>query len=322
MSSKTGKSKQAAYWRAIVRVCKCVEQFRSALSSRPYCTMSMSMPIFRRRIRRLFKFSSMDFDLAIWEMTSLLTSPKAVFKGFYYHKQTKNTYHRPDPSFTYLLVSLLFITSLAWGFAYLPSVSFTSLLKLSLSFVFIQFLGVALLISTTMYFLARKVFCMGGFLSRWRGAERIVKRFGLGLIGGRRRGLFVDTTATSNEVEFGYCFDVCSPKSPEYMKNFAIDPLLMVRAPLLLLFSSFAMISRFPIVLFSPSSCSCTSCNSSCYPCSRISQPSSPCCSQTPFILSHFHTTSTSLSSATNCSPACTTPKLCSSPSPFLQLCG
>lgn len=177
------------------------------------------MPIVRRRLRRLFKFSSMDFDLAIWEMTSLLTSPKAVFKGFYYHKQTKNTYHRPDPSFTYLLVFLLFITSLAWGFAYLPSASLMSLLKLSLSFIFIQFLGVALLVSTIMYFSARKVFCMGGLLSGRSGAERIVKRFGLGLLGGRRRGLFIDTTATSNEVELGYCFDVCSLNSHEYMKT-------------------------------------------------------------------------------------------------------
>ena len=35
--------------------------------------------------RRLFKFPQMDFEMAIWEMTSLLIAPKKVFKSIYYH---------------------------------------------------------------------------------------------------------------------------------------------------------------------------------------------------------------------------------------------
>jgi len=34
---------------------------------------------------RLFKFPQMDFEMAIWEMTSLLIAPKKVFKSMYYH---------------------------------------------------------------------------------------------------------------------------------------------------------------------------------------------------------------------------------------------
>lgn len=34
---------------------------------------------------RLFKFPQMDFEMAIWEMTSLLIAPKKVFKSIYYH---------------------------------------------------------------------------------------------------------------------------------------------------------------------------------------------------------------------------------------------
>ncbi|EEH07847.1 conserved hypothetical protein [Histoplasma capsulatum G186AR] len=33
----------------------------------------------------LFKFPQMDFEMAIWEMTSLLIAPKKVFKSMYYH---------------------------------------------------------------------------------------------------------------------------------------------------------------------------------------------------------------------------------------------
>lgn len=36
-------------------------------------------------LSRLFKFPQMDFEMAIWEMTSLLIAPKKVFKSMYYH---------------------------------------------------------------------------------------------------------------------------------------------------------------------------------------------------------------------------------------------
>lgn len=36
-------------------------------------------------MHRLFKFPQMDFEMAIWEMTSLLIAPKKVFKSIYYH---------------------------------------------------------------------------------------------------------------------------------------------------------------------------------------------------------------------------------------------
>ena len=34
---------------------------------------------------RLFKFPQMDFEMAVWEMTSLLIAPKKVFRSIYYH---------------------------------------------------------------------------------------------------------------------------------------------------------------------------------------------------------------------------------------------
>ena len=36
-------------------------------------------------ITRLFKFPQMDFEMAVWEMTSLLIAPKKVFRSMYYH---------------------------------------------------------------------------------------------------------------------------------------------------------------------------------------------------------------------------------------------
>jgi hypothetical protein len=35
--------------------------------------------------KRLFKFPQMDFEMAVWEMTSLIIAPKKVFRSIYYH---------------------------------------------------------------------------------------------------------------------------------------------------------------------------------------------------------------------------------------------
>ena len=42
---------------------------------------------------RLFKFPQMDFEMAIWEMTSLLIAPKKVFRSMYYHVGTLHLEH-------------------------------------------------------------------------------------------------------------------------------------------------------------------------------------------------------------------------------------
>lgn len=57
----------------------------SPFGSTPARGASIRMPRF---FKRLFKFPQMDFEMAIWEMTSLLIAPKKVFKSIYYHKRT------------------------------------------------------------------------------------------------------------------------------------------------------------------------------------------------------------------------------------------
>ena len=133
----------------------------------------------------------MDFETAIWEMTHLIIAPKKVFRNIYYHKQTKNSYHRADPAFTYLLSLFLFLTGLAWGLAYADG--FGRTLRVALAFVLVHFLGTSLLVSTAMYFLVGRV------------------------LGKRRQGLFGPPSggglsAGDEGLEFGYCFDVCSAR--------------------------------------------------------------------------------------------------------------
>ncbi|CAD0106679.1 unnamed protein product [Aureobasidium uvarum] len=145
-----------------------------------------------RFFRRLFKFPQMDFEMAVWEMTSLIIAPKKVFRQVYYHKQTRNTWHRADPSFTYLLSFFLLLTALSWGLAYADG--FSKTLRITLVFIFGHFLLTSLLVSTTAYFLVGKLLGPG------------VK----GLPGrNKRAGLFGPPgNDTVEQLEFGYCFDV------------------------------------------------------------------------------------------------------------------
>ncbi|EFR02663.1 hypothetical protein MGYG_05660 [Nannizzia gypsea CBS 118893] len=170
---------------------------------------------------RLFKVSQMDFEMAIWEMTSLVIAPKKVFKSINVglplqciHRkswpnetclETKNTWHRPDPSFSYLFSLFLYLTGLAWGFAYKPS--FVSMNGLAIAFVLLHFLGASLVISTIMYFTVGRIFGPNGpaaTISEWRGTRSSLGRM-------RRRapaqGLF-GLSVDKEHVEFGYCFDV------------------------------------------------------------------------------------------------------------------
>jgi hypothetical protein len=44
--------------------------------------MSFSLPVY---IKRLFKFSQLDFEVSIWEMLTLMYNPRRVYKQIFYH---------------------------------------------------------------------------------------------------------------------------------------------------------------------------------------------------------------------------------------------
>jgi hypothetical protein len=114
--------------------------------------------------------------------------------------ETKNTWHRPDPSFTYLLSFFLLLTALAWGLAYTPS--FGAIVRLSLLFVFVHFIGSSLFISTVGYFIIGRVFGPNGAAASLAGL-----RGSRGRRRGAAQGLFVQP-GEKDQLEFGYCFDV------------------------------------------------------------------------------------------------------------------
>lgn len=126
----------------------------------------------------------MDFEMAIWEMTSLIIAPKKVFRSIYYHKQTKNSWSRNDPSFIVLLTFFLTLTAIAWGLAYTPK--FGPIVRLILSLVLVHFLVTSLLFATAGYFLC------GRFL-------KVPPTGGMG-----RAGIITG----DGEMEFMYCFEI------------------------------------------------------------------------------------------------------------------
>lgn len=53
-----------------------------------------------RFFKRMFKFPQMDFEMAIWEIMSLIIAPKKVFRQIYYHVCIPNLHRvlRPSPT--------------------------------------------------------------------------------------------------------------------------------------------------------------------------------------------------------------------------------
>ncbi|KAL8766668.1 MAG: hypothetical protein Q9209_006598 [Squamulea sp. 1 TL-2023] len=111
-----------------------------------------------------------------------------------FSKETKNTYHLADPSFTYLLSSFQLLTGIAWGIATQGSAGPT--LRLTLMFIVVHFLLSSLITATLAYLLVGRLLGPGG-----RGLPPRMRR--RGLFGDERGGRDGD----AEELEFGYCFD-------------------------------------------------------------------------------------------------------------------
>uniref|UniRef100_A0A2K6CKN3 Unc-50 inner nuclear membrane RNA binding protein n=1 Tax=Macaca nemestrina TaxID=9545 RepID=A0A2K6CKN3_MACNE len=99
-------------------------------------------------LRRLFRFRQMDFEFAAWQMLYLFTSPQRVYRNFHYRKQTKDQWARDDPAFLVLLSIWLCVSTI--GFGFVLDMGFFETIKLLLWVVFIDCVGVGLLIATLM----------------------------------------------------------------------------------------------------------------------------------------------------------------------------
>ncbi|THC95466.1 hypothetical protein EYZ11_005060 [Aspergillus tanneri] len=146
---------------------------------------------------------------------------KARFSSWIYvANETKNTWHRPDPSFTYLLSFFHLLTALAWGLAYAPS--FGSIVRLSLLFIFVHFIGSSLLVSTIGYFVIGRLFGPNGAAASFTGL-----RGGRGRRRGAAQGLFMQP-GEKDQLEFGYCFDVSIRAFfPLYLHLYVVQFLLL-----------------------------------------------------------------------------------------------
>ncbi|XP_074991257.1 protein unc-50 homolog isoform X2 [Calonectris borealis] len=105
-------------------------------------------------LRRLFHFRQMDFEFALWQMLYLFTSPQRVYRNFHYRKQTKDQWARDDPAFLVLLSIWLCVSTV--GFGFVLDMGFFETIKLLLWVVFIDCVGVGLLIATLMWFISNK----------------------------------------------------------------------------------------------------------------------------------------------------------------------
>ncbi|KAJ5335431.1 hypothetical protein N7452_007834 [Penicillium brevicompactum] len=136
------------------------------------------------------------------------------------HDPFANSIAALDPSFTYLLSFFLILTAFAWGLAYTPS--FGAILRLTILFVFVHFIGSSLLISTIGYFIIGKLFGPDGAAASLAGL-----RGSRGRRRGAAQGLFMQP-GEKEQLEFGYCFDVSNRAFfPLYLHLYVVQFLLL-----------------------------------------------------------------------------------------------
>ncbi|GMM37981.1 Gmh1 protein [Saccharomycopsis crataegensis] len=123
------------------------------------------VPVF---FKRVLKPPTLDFDKSIWEIFYLIFSPKKVYKSLYYHKYTKNYYHRDDPSFIILISFFLVISAIAWGITY--NMKFLGILKLILYMVVVDFYVVGIIVATINWFLVNKFLRKNNYMSELYGS--------------------------------------------------------------------------------------------------------------------------------------------------------
>jgi len=128
-----------------------------------------------RYLRRLLHYKQMDFEFAFWQMVYLLSNPKVVYKNFTYRKKTKAQFARDDPAFLVLLAGWLVVSSA--GFAVVLGIGFVSFVKFLLYVIFVDCIGVGLVIATMLWFVSNKF-------------------------------LLKNANNMDIDVEWGYCFDV------------------------------------------------------------------------------------------------------------------
>lgn len=121
-------------------------------------------------LRKLLKFEQMDFEFAVWQMIFLFVAPQKVYRNFqnrkrtlslnkyakkiyrdlsntlYVFAETKSQFARDDPAFLVLVTCCLCISTI--GFAIVLSLRFFQFVKLLFYMVFIDYIGVGLLIAT------------------------------------------------------------------------------------------------------------------------------------------------------------------------------
>ncbi|CAI4229087.1 unnamed protein product [Auanema sp. JU1783] len=122
--------------------------------------------------RRFLYVRQMDFEFAAWQMVHLLAKPKQVYRNFLYRKRTKDQFARDDPAFLVLLSLALLFSSIFYAVAL--SLSLWGFTKFFLWVVFIDCIGVGIVIATALWWVSNT------FL-------RKVK---------------------DQDVEWGYCFDI------------------------------------------------------------------------------------------------------------------
>ncbi|KAG0152618.1 hypothetical protein CROQUDRAFT_70865 [Cronartium quercuum f. sp. fusiforme G11] len=151
------------------------------------------------KVIRPSRWPTMDFELALWQMTYLCIAPRRVYRNVYYHKQTKNTWARDDPAILLIMIGLISLSGLLWISLYLRTFSPIVWISLASKMLFRDFFLTGLIFSTIL----------------WAGSNKFLTHSS-------------HTHATDQHVEWQYSFDVHTNAFFPLFLNLYIAQLILV----------------------------------------------------------------------------------------------
>lgn len=124
---------------------------------------------FGEYVRRTIHYAQMDIDYTFAQMLYLCLSPRKVYQLTSYRKQTKNQWARDDPAFIVVLVFFLVVASVSYGVAF--QCAGTSIVRILVAFIGIQFVLMGLIISTVAWYICNKYLRVSSF----HGVEQTIE---------------------------------------------------------------------------------------------------------------------------------------------------
>ena len=161
-------------------------------------------------LNRLTRPRQMDWDQTKWQLRTLITAPRSVYRNLYFHKQTTNQWHRTDPAFSLVVGGMVCACALMYGVGF--GMGFVGTVNMVFWMVLLDFLLCGIVVSSAFWL----------FTNRYLNVSQL----------SQNNNINNNNNNSGQVVEWLYCWDVhCNAFVPVILILYVLQ--LILYTPLL-----------------------------------------------------------------------------------------